>query len=255
MESDPSGSRQHIARAIFQSPPDDANPTANTNQAPPAPTPLLRALPPAMEPPLGALGGLNPAITAIHQLTQAPSAITMQAVLGTVSLAVQAHANVETLGGVRPTSLFLLTIAESGERKSGCDRLAMKVVREIERERATGYKAALERHQIALARHDAERNRLAKDDEVIEAEADLAALGAPPAPPHAPHMLLPDPTIEGLLKYFEDGGPSLGIFSDEGGQLLGGSGMSHENRLKTAAGFSKLWMVSRLTGSGQGARR
>jgi hypothetical protein len=38
--------------------------------------------------------------------------------LATASLAVQGFADVETLGGTRPVSLFALTIAPSGERKS-----------------------------------------------------------------------------------------------------------------------------------------
>lgn len=241
MEPDLSGSRQDIARAIFQAPPAPFADSANANTAPAAPTPLIRDRPLAEAPPVDALGPLRPAVLAIESVTKAPTAIALQSVLGTASLATQAHADVESLNGPRPTSLFLLTVAMSGERKSACDSLAMRAVREIERDRSRSYQAARERHQIALARHEAERTRLAKDSEVIENEADLAALGAPPSPPLAPHLLLPDPTIEGLQRYFEEGRPALGIFSDEGGQLLGGHGMSRENRLKTAAGFSKLW--------------
>jgi hypothetical protein len=33
----------------------------------------------------------------------------------------------------------------------------------------------------------------------------------------------------------------MGLFSDEGGQFVGGNGMSVDNRLKTAAGLSGLW--------------
>ena len=34
---------------------------------------------------------------------------------------------------------------------------------------------------------------------------------------------------------------SLGLFSAEGGQFVGGHGMSADHRLKTAAGFSEIW--------------
>jgi len=38
-----------------------------------------------------------------------------------------------------------------------------------------------------------------------------------------------------------DGPASVGVFSSEGGQFVGGHAMSEENKLKTAAGFSSLW--------------
>ncbi|MBB1493025.1 DUF3987 domain-containing protein [Paracoccus sp. MC1854] len=59
---------------------------------------------------------------AAHRETQAPLAIAAQSALALASLAVQGHANVETLGGDRPLSLFCVTIAGSGERKSTVDR-------------------------------------------------------------------------------------------------------------------------------------
>jgi hypothetical protein len=49
-----------------------------------------------------------------------------------------------------------------------------------------------------------------------------------------------------LLHHFEEGDPSIGIFSDEGGQLFGGHAMSRENVLKTGAGLSKLWDAAPL---------
>ena len=49
-------------------------------------------------------------------------AIAAQSALALASLAVQGHANVETLCGYLPLSLFCVTIAGSGERKSTVDR-------------------------------------------------------------------------------------------------------------------------------------
>jgi hypothetical protein len=37
------------------------------------------------------------------------------------------------------------------------------------------------------------------------------------------------------------GQPSIGVFSDEGGQFIGGHGMNDENRLKTAGAFCNIW--------------
>src|SRR5262249_48680012 len=50
-----------------------------------------------------------------------------------------------------------------------------------------------------------------------------------------------EPTFEGLTKQFPNHLPSLGIFSSEGGQFIGGHGMNDENKLKTASGLSALW--------------
>ncbi|WP_227271566.1 DUF3987 domain-containing protein [Roseobacter weihaiensis] len=74
------------------------------------------------------------------------------------------------------------------------------------------------------------------DGDVIETDAPQA-----PMAPIIPRKVLSDVTYEGLLHHFEDGDPSVGIFSDEGGQIFGGHAMSKDNQLKTSAGLSKLW--------------
>ncbi len=69
-------------------------------------------------------------------MTQAPVAIPGASALAVASLAVQGFADVETLGGARALSLYLLTIAGSGERKSSCDAPLMAALRTFERERS-----------------------------------------------------------------------------------------------------------------------
>jgi hypothetical protein len=44
-----------------------------------------------------------------------------------------------------------------------------------------------------------------------------------------------------LTKAFANGWPSLGLFADEGGQFIGGHGMSDDAKLRTATGLSRLW--------------
>jgi hypothetical protein len=62
-----------------------------------------------------------------------------------------------------------------------------------------------------------------------------------PAPPLKPLLTCPEPTIEGLWKLLAEGLPSIGIFAAEGGQFIGGHGMSDEAKLRTAAGLSSAW--------------
>jgi len=56
-----------------------------------------------------------------------------------------------------------------------------------------------------------------------------------------PFLTASDPTFEGLTKNLDRSRPSLGIFSDEAGQFLGGHAMNSENRMKTVAGLSTFW--------------
>lgn len=89
--------------------------------APEGPQPLVREIAPGMSYPVQSLGPLRPAVEAVQGMTQAPVAIPAQSALAVASLAVQGFSDVDTLGGPRPVSLYALTIARSGERKSACD--------------------------------------------------------------------------------------------------------------------------------------
>ena len=78
------------------------------------PQPLVREIPAGEAYPVEALGPLQDAVDAVQGMTQAPVAIPAQSALAVASLAVQGFANVQTLGGERPLSLYALTIAQSG---------------------------------------------------------------------------------------------------------------------------------------------
>src|SRR5262249_35931566 len=84
---------------------------------------------------------------------------------------------------------------------------------------------------------------------------DLEALGPAPAELLEPLLTCREPTFERLDRLFKNGHPSLGIFTSEGGQFIGGHGMTEEAKLRTATGLSKLWdgtPVDRVRG-GDGA--
>jgi len=51
-------------------------------------------------------------------------------------------------------------------------------------------------------------------------------------------LTCPEPTYEGMCRLLAAGHPSIGIFAAEGGQYIGGHGMSDDARLRTAAGLS-----------------
>lgn len=214
---------------------------------PEGPEPLVREKSKSEPYPVDALGKLRGVVEEVHAKTQAPHAIAAASALSAASFAVQAHADVETLVNPVPLSLYFLTIAHSGERKSTCDKLVMQGVRSFEHDLAAAYAEQFPRHQIALKAHNAKVERLSKDAasrnslKATEAQADLEALGAAPLPPLLPQIIAADPTIEGLYKLFEAGRPSLGVFTDEGGGFIGGHSMSKDHKLKTVAGLSVLW--------------
>jgi len=228
---------------------------------PPDPQPLVRPLAPSAPYPVPALGPLRAAVEAVAGMTQAPVAIPAASALAVASLAVQGFADVQTLGGARPLSLFVLTIARSGERKSSCDAPFLAALREHEQEETRAWRNDLASWQNAQALWKGERDRILaearkrKGERRTAAEADLDALGPETAAPPAPDRTVTEPTFEGLTKLLATGQPSLGLFSDEGGQFLGGFAMSSENRTKTLAALNKLWQGDPIqrTRAGEGA--
>ncbi len=218
--------------------------------APEGPQPLLREIAPGAAYPLEHLGPLRPAVEAVRGMAQAPLAIPAASALSVASLAVQGFADVETLGGPRPLSLYALTIARSGERKSSCDGPLMAALRDFEREQARAQRDAVTSWQNAQALWKGERDRIlreagkGKGEKRTAAQADLDALGAEPVAPPSGDRTVSEPTFEGLTRLFATGQPSLGVFSDEGGQFLGGHAMNSDNRQKTLAALNNLWQGS-----------
>jgi len=214
---------------------------------PEPPRPLMREIPPADPFPIDALGDvLAPAARAIHDRVQAPLAMCGQSVLAAAALSVQAHADVRLpTGKARPLTNFFASVAETGERKSAVDEEALWAVRKREdalREKYGAERLAFENDKAAWekAREAAVKDKSVKGDRA-RIKAALDKIGPPPIPPLEPVLLVGEPTYEGLCKLLALSCPSVGIFSDEGGQFIGGHGMTEEAKLRTAAGLSHLW--------------
>jgi hypothetical protein len=214
-----------------------------TSFVPEGPTPLLREMPDAGLFPVDALGALRKPTNAIACATEAPVAMCAASVLAAASLAVQGIRDVQTLNGRAPASLFLLTVAESGERKSTADRLAMKGVRDYEAELRANYDVEYRMWQDAHDLWKSARARIISDKKADSASkrADLQALGPEPPAPLKPYIVASTPTIEGIVKHLPELHPSLGIMSEEGGAMIGGHSMKAENRLATCANLSAMW--------------
>jgi hypothetical protein len=185
-----------------------ASPTTvdHTASAPlPPPRPLGLILSPATTPPVQALGKhLATVVAAADRLVQAPVAMIISSLLSILALIAQGHVNVRQLhGGTSPVSLFLLTLGDSGMRKTTVDR---KMTRGAE--------------WAEEALRDA-------------AEADM--------PIELFQRVIRTGTVEGMLRVLKNGAGSAAIFNDDAGSFFGGSAMNAENRMKTTAWLSQVW--------------
>lgn len=80
------------------------------------------------------------AVDGIAKLAFVPESLAAQSVLAACSLAVQPHFDVELpTGQVRLTSLFLVSVAESGDRKSTSDQYAMAAIKDLEKDLETEF--------------------------------------------------------------------------------------------------------------------
>ena len=105
---------------------------------------------------------IREAVREVEDFVQAPIALIALSALSSVSLAVQTFYDVERAKSLHgPTGLFMLAIAESGERKSSCDGYFSKALRDHEAEQ-------LEAAKPELATFEASRSAWAAEKSGIE---------------------------------------------------------------------------------------
>lgn len=201
-------------------------------ELPRPPRPLIESNPVAQPYPVQALGGiLGPAVERMSEVIGVPQALAAQSVLAASALATQGHAGLQLDGRNYPLSLYLITVAASGDRKTAADRCALLPARQWEREQWQRYREQLARYRVT------QRQAL----RIHPVEPDSTVSMALEAEPSAPRLITTDPTIEALIKGLCHDLPSMGLFCDEGGQFLGSSTMSRDNRLKAVTTLSSLW--------------
>lgn len=209
------------------------------------PLPLAPPMPNARPYPIAALGPtLSAAAGTIATRCQCAPALAAQSVLAVASLAAQRLADVRLpFGQTRPLSLFLVTVAASGDRKSTADTEALRPVRMHETNLKKEYAAENGAWRIAHAAWTAEHKKIEADKKLdrTSREAELSTLGPAPQEPTRPLLTAPEPTVEALAKHWHVLPGALGLFSAEGGQMTGGHGFGPDHRLKTAAALSTLW--------------
>lgn len=172
------------------------------------------------------------AIYEVEQHTQAPQALIAASALGVISLACQNRIDVCRLNNLRgPVSLFLLTLAESGERKSTVDKLLMEPLYQLEENLFEKYT-----HDLTVWRNDEaifnieKKSLMSKLKSEIRRNKDHLAtneklkvlLASHPKSPVRCKQIFNDATPAAIKDYLCGYWRSVGIMSDEAGTIFNG---------------------------------
>lgn len=163
---------------------------------------------------------------------QLPAETAGQSLLAAASLLTQGLYEVETLSGIKPLSLYLLTLTDSGDGKSTADDVAFNKIYDADRQNHEDYQNKLS-IWCGLSKKEKEENQ----------------------PPIAPYRVMKSGTIQGIVRSLKDGVSSQGSFTAEAASMLSGWGMSAEQKKDTLAGLNSLWDGSPISIVRQGEGR
>ncbi|MDP2201764.1 MAG: DUF3987 domain-containing protein [Methylicorpusculum sp.] len=217
--------------------------------------PKPQALTAKMDPeayPLDALPDMiREAVDEVAAFVKAPLPLVAGSALGALSLATQAHCDIERAPGLSgPAGLFLLSIADSGERKTTCDGFFTKPICQYEAERALLAKPLMDDHVAELAAWNAERDGLLlaikdagkKNKPTQNLREELKNLEhGKPEPPRIPRLILGDETPENLAYTLARKWPSAGVVSSEAGVVFGAHGMNRDSVMRNLGLLNVLW--------------
>ena len=213
------------------------------------PVPLRKELKPE-EYPLAELPPIiKEAVEEVQGYIQAPVALVAACALSVVSTAVQARFDIQRdaiLSG--PSSLYFLTVAESGERKSAIDRLFTAPLSEWQAKQARAYREKQAQYEVAL---EAWKERGQQLEDLIAAGTYRETVGtalcprmqheaAMPRPPRKAEVLRGDDTTVALLMGMQDY-PVAAVISAEAGIIFGSHSMNAEQATGNLSVFNLIW--------------
>lgn len=178
---------------------------------------------------------LKAVIQEVEITVQSPIAIIAATMLSTMSLASQGMFDVHMpTGSDVATSLFMLTIADSGERKTSTDNLFTKPISDYQARMQKGARESaprLESQQFIWDTKHTEIKRQIK--KAVRANLDMsplleeqeAHLESKPVPPRHPKILYSDTTPEALLGNLASCWPFAALHSSEAMSVLNGRAM------------------------------
>ena len=217
----------------------------------PKPQPLTAKIEPEAYPIDALPDVIRAAVEEVAGFVKCPLPLVTGSALGALSLAIQAHCDIkraERLTG--PIGLFILSIADSGERKTTCDGFFTSAIRQYEAEQAELAAPLLKEHAAALAAWNAEREGILsaikdagkKGKTVADLRDNLILLEHDkPEPPRVPRLILGDETPENLAYTLAKNWPSAGVVSSEAGVVFGAHGMGKDSVMRNMALLNVLW--------------
>jgi len=231
--------------------PATASATTGDPEGWPEPLPLVAKV--SAEPyPVDALPAtIRASVEEVQGFTKAPAALVASSALAALSVAVQAHVDVQRANALQgPVSLFLLTIADSGERKSTCDGFFSSAIRDYQMRRVEAAKPELAKHRAEVdawkakrdALTDAIRSKARKGEPTTGREQELRDLETDkPETPRVPRLLRGDETPEALAWALAHEWPSAGVVSAEAGSIFGAHGMGRDSIMRYLALLNIVW--------------
>ena len=191
------------------------------------------------------------AVQEVADFVKAPIPLIASSALAALSLAIQAHTDVQRAEKLSsPCGLFLLAIADSGERKSTCDGFFTTAIRDYQAQQQEAAKPLIQAYKSDHDAWDAQRSglkekikALAKDGKPSTAQVQqLHDLDADePAAPRVPRLIYLDATPEALTYALAKQWPSGGVISSEAGSVFGGHGMGSDSVMRNLAALNQLW--------------
>jgi putative DNA primase/helicase len=194
---------------------------------------------------------IRAAVIEVQAFTKAPVPMVAGAALAALSLAIQTYVDIKRADKLHgPVGLFLLTIADSGERKSTCDSFFTSAIRDYQATQAEAAKPEQEKHRAKLSAWEAKRagmleaikqaSKGSKATASIESELHKHEQDKP-EPPRVPKLIRGDDTPENLAYVLAREWPSAGAISAEGGIIFGSHGMGAESAMRNLALLNILW--------------
>jgi putative DNA primase/helicase len=245
------------ARGGYQPGDDDAPAGDSEGNGWPDPQPMTAKTEPEPYPVEALPDTVRAAVEEVAGFVKAPVPMVASSALAALSLAIQAHADAkraEKLHG--PVGLFLLTIADSGERKSTCDGFFTRSIRDYEEAEAEAAEPLLKNYRAALEAWEAKRGgikekirQLAKDNKPTrDAESALRDMEHDkPEEPRVPRLIFADATPEALAYGLAKQWPSGGVVSAEAGIVFGSHGMGKDSVMRNLGLLNQLWDGTSLT--------
>lgn len=202
--------------------------------------------------PLAALpDGLGDAVREVLEFTQCPVPLAVCSAISALSVAAQHLANVKRAEGLSsPVSLYLLSIAESGERKSSADKHFTSAITSWETNQAELAKPDIKSHKVEYDSWQMQYEGLKqKIKETAKQQKPVGMLtnqlmqlkNDEPLPVRVPRLVYADSTPEQLGYSLTKLWPSGGVLSSEAGVVFGSHGMSSSSAMSNMSLLNILW--------------